>query len=426
MVCRRLLTLVLLVLCIAPSSASAQWTREVERAAERGWIGISFEPTRNRRGRVVGIVVTDVRRGSPAEEAGLREGDRILRVNDLDSPVRLVNLTEHLTIREGDPVRILVERQDRRREFRLRAAQWPTEVVTLEQVDDALEPDSMVESMYRAMESLKVRLVRRGEAGVRVTQTTRAPSSGTGDAQGSRVRVWQGGGSDDAWTVVSSGGSISVKAPFEFFVFRGEEHDSLRREMELLNRDIERLQERARIRNQELERATRVGQGRSVLRQDAELARLGRDLEEAAIRAQDIRTAMADAARQTAGFEYSVLEASRGPSPTPVVADRPEEFRPLTPYLLGRNRVAGAEIIDLRPELAAYFRGVESGVLVIDVAPRTPASISGIQPGDVITRMDRVAVRSVEDLRFGVSQANDTLPITLIRRGASIQVLLRR
>jgi hypothetical protein len=35
-------------------------------------------------------------------------------------------------------------------------------------------------------------------------------------------------------------------------------------------------------------------------------------------------------------------------------------------------------------------------------------------------------VRTVEDLRFGVSQAGATLPITLVRRGTEIQVLLRR
>jgi S1-C subfamily serine protease len=87
--------------------------------------------------------------------------------------------------------------------------------------------------------------------------------------------------------------------------------------------------------------------------------------------------------------------------------------------------VAGAEVVDLRPELGAYF-GVETGVLVVDVAPGTPAAIAGLLPGDVVTRIDRVGVRTVEDLRFGVAQAGDTLPLTLIRRGSSLQVLLRR
>ena len=421
---RASLVLVLLGLCAASTGLEAQWERERDRDRDRarGWIGISFEADRNRRGRVVGIVVTDVRRDSPAQEAGLREGDRILRVNDVDAPARLVNLTEHVRILEGDPVRILVQRDDRRREFRLRAARWPGELGAIEVADQRLEPDSMVESMYRAMESLKVRLVRRDQIDVRVTQGAARPPEGPPSA-GSGAVVWQGGGQGDTWTVVSSGGGVSVQAPFEFFVFRGEEHDSLRREMESLNREVARLQERVRIRSREIERASRVSRSAPV--EDAELGRLRRGLEEAALRAQSLRAAMADAARATAGFEYSVLDAPSGATRR-VAAERPDEFRPLTPYLLGRNRVAGAEVIDLRPELAAYFQGVENGVLVVDVAPRTPASISGIQPGDVITRMDRVTVRTVEDLRFGVSRASDTLPITLIRRGTSIQLLLRR
>jgi hypothetical protein len=278
--------------------------------------------------------------------------------------------------------------------------------------------------MYRAMESLRIRLVRQGEAEVRVLGrgTTRERETT------STTRVWQGDGQGGSWTIVSTDGRVSVQAPFEFFVFRGEEHDSLRREMETLNRDIALIQSRARERRTELDRAARARPTRSVVAQDEELGRLERALEDAAIRARKLRTAMADAARATAGFEYSVLDApgASGRSAPRVVEDRPDEFRPLTPYLLGRNRVAGAEVIDMPAELAAYFQGVENGVLVVDVAPRTPASLSGIQPGDVITRMDRVSVRSVEDLRFGISQANDTLPLTLIRRGSTVQVLLRR
>ena len=82
-------------------------------------------------------------------------------------------------------------------------------------------------------------------------------------------------------------------------------------------------------------------------------------------------------------------------------------------------------MIDLKPELAQYF-GVGRGVLVVDVAPGTPASMAGIVPGDVITRVDQVGVLSVEDLRFGVSMAGDSLPISLVRQGTSVQLLLPR
>ena len=101
------------------------------------------------------------------------------------------------------------------------------------------------------------------------------------------------------------------------------------------------------------------------------------------------------------------------------------EFRPLAPYLLGQNRSVGDEVIDLRPELAAYF-DVDGGVLVTDVPSQTPAADPGIRPGDVITRIDDVAVRSVQSLRLALSRADATIPLTLVRQGETRTVLLRR
>ena len=163
-------------------------------------------------------------------------------------------------------------------------------------------------------------------------------------------------------------------------------------------------------------------------------------LEEVTRESAALRTAMSEAARVTAGFDYTMpvwdantaAWASAGDAaPAWRAEDRPPEptepapFRPLTPYLLGSNRVAGAQVIDLRPELARYF-GVVGGVLIVDVAPGTPASMAGLLPGDVITRMDQVGVRSVEDLRFGVSRSGESLPLSLVRQGSSVEVLLSR
>lgn len=376
--------------------------------SDRGWIGISLDFSTDRGGRRTLVEISEVVPGSPADAAGLRVGDRVLSVNDLRRPSELQELAERLHLEPGDRVVMTVERSGRRREVRVRAGEWPRDFVGATRLTWSFEPDSMVETMVRAMDSLRVQLVQ--------GRTPGSPPGQGSSRQGIRV-------------VTSSGERATVQAPFEFFVFRSEEHDSLRQAMEDLNRDIEGLERRMSARGRELQRANgAVSQVR--LAQDAEFSRLQSEMEAAARRSATLRTAMADAARETAGFEYALPAA-------PTVDERQarrergqeravEEFRPLTPYLLGRNRVAGAEVIDLRPELAAYFQGVEAGVLVVDVAPRTPAAISGIVPGDVITRMDQVAVRSVDDLRFGVSRAGDTLPITLIRRGARIQVLLRR
>ena len=367
-----------------------------------GWIGISFEVATNRRGRVTEVLITEVNRGSPAEAAGLQIGDRLLAVNDLNGPDELRNLVQRLELRAGDRVRMLIERDGRHHEIRLRAAERPRAFVASQRLELSFEPDSMVETIVRAMDSLRIQLVEGRGQNLRVV---REPSSA-----GGRI------------TVVTSSGRRTVQAPFEFFVFRGEEHDSLRREMDDLNRAMADLEVRLAARAGELQRTLgAVSQVR--LAQDAEFGLMQVAMEAASRRSVALESAMADAARTTAGFQYSLVAPRNAAEPTRV-RPRTEAYRPLTPYVVGRNRVAGAEVIDLRPELAEYFR-TEGGVLVVDVAQGTPAAISGIVPGDVITRLDQVAVRSVEDFRFGVSRAGETLPITLIRQGTSIQVLLR-
>jgi hypothetical protein len=211
-----------------------------------------------------------------------------------------------------------------------------------------------------------------------------------------------------------------MSAPFEFFVFRGEQHDSLRQEMEALNRRISSLREQAA----RLEQRRSAGANRTEARAlDAQIEEMERSIQEVARQASELRAAMAEAARVSAGFQYRLDDEPdfAAPPGTP----EPQPFRPLTPYLLGSNRVAGAELVDVRPGLAEYFQ-VDAGVLVVDVAPGTPMAIAGIVPGDVIVRLDRVPVRSVDALRLGISRAGDTLPVTLIRRGASVEVLLRR
>jgi hypothetical protein len=226
----------------------------------------------------------------------------------------------------------------------------------------------------------------------------------------------------------------SVRAPFEFFVFRGEAHDSLLHEMRELNGLAGQLRARMEARERAIREQTRSADPLH-LAQDEELNRLSERLDEVQRRSSALSAAMAESARESAAREYAfevrapdpALPAS-APRVRASVAVAPEadaEFRPLTPYLLGRNRVAGAEVVDLKPELARYFE-VDGGVLVVDVAPRTPAALAGLVPGDVIVRIAQIGVRSVEDLRFGVSLAGDTLPIALIREGESLQVTLRR
>lgn len=384
-----------------------------ERAAEseRGWIGISFDVMSDRRGRIQEIVITDVSRGSPAERAGVRPGDRILTINELDEPHELADLSARLHLAPGDDVDMEFLRDGRRRHIHMEAADRPDGFLARSTVRLTLEADSMVETLYRAMDSLRVELVAERSGNVQV----RRIRSGSGDQ---RVTVIADGSGEVVQT------NRAVRAPFEFFIFRGESHDSLRREMAEVNRVAGELEEMLAQRERQLRR--RAGAStRLDFNQDYEFRQLSDALRQVEDRSSELEDAMARAARRTAGFDY-IAEPPDPTAPAAVRAvEEATEFRPLTPYLLGRNRVAGAEVIDLKPELAQYF-GVGRGVLVVDVATGTPASMAGIVPGDVITRIDQVGVRSVEDLRFGVSMAGDTLPISLIRQGASVQVLLRR
>jgi len=298
-------------------------------------------------------------------------------------------------LRVGEAVRIRIERDGRRHDVVVRAAERPDDLRSRTVVLQ-MDPDSMVEVMMRAMDSLRIHL----------TELRRDEQRGTEPTGSLRV--------------VRQDRQTSFNAPFEFFVFRGEEHDSLRRAMESLNRMSEGLRRQEQLRIQELRRVV----SGDVQDTDAELQNLRSELEGVARESAALRAAMSEAARVTAGFDYT-LPAVRA-APRPVNASGAvQEFRPLTPYLLGSNRVAGAQVIDLRPELAQYF-AVEGGVLIVDVSPGTPAAMAGLLPGDVIIRLDQVTVRSVEELRFGVSRSEEPLPLHLVRQGSTLEVVLSR
>lgn len=72
-----------------------------------------------------GAEVTEVTPGTPAEEAGLREGDLILAVDDeevtLESPL-VALITAH---EPGDTVALTVERNNREQEIKVELGEWP-------------------------------------------------------------------------------------------------------------------------------------------------------------------------------------------------------------------------------------------------------------------------------------------------------------
>ncbi len=90
----------------------------------------------------------------------------------------------------------------------------------------------------------------------------------------------------------------------------------------------------------------------------------------------------------------------------------------LEPLLAANPRLAGAEFLELTPELAEYFEGVKGGLLVLRVIPGTPAGRLGLRGGDVVVEANGRAVRSVEALRDAFQTAvEDSIRVRWVRKG---------
>ncbi|MDH3422300.1 MAG: PDZ domain-containing protein, partial [Gemmatimonadota bacterium] len=278
------IALVWLVLGSLAAPVSAQRNQR----GQQGWIGISIDirADEGRARREASVVIGEVRSGSPAAEAGLRAGDRLVAIGDLRGADDFRNLPERLRLSVGERVRIRIERDGRRRDVVVRAAERPGDLRS-RTVLLPMQPDSMVEVMMRAMDSLRVHLTE-----VRQNVQRDAETSG-------RLRV------------VRQDSQTSFGAPFEFFVFRGEQHDSLRRAMEDLNRTSDELRRQEQRRIQEL-RGVTARRG-NVQELDEELQNLRSELEGVTRQSARLRTAMSEAARVTAGFDYALPAAPQTP-----------------------------------------------------------------------------------------------------------------
>ena len=421
-------------LALMPASALAQRADARIETASRGWIGITFSvntQTGRNGARVTTVVITDLNSRGPAVAAGLRAGDVLLRINDVRDPDGFENINDRLPLHPGDPVHVVYLRNGQRHELDMtaadRAGPGSAPVLTLR-----FQPDSMVETAFRAMNSLRVRLVQSRGRSVRLVEAAGGATDAVVVGPGTRVvsvdPVAEPTRPDARW-LFPEPGEISrrwvtqeVQAPFAFFVFKGEQHDSLQREMDELNSSFRELRAREGERLRDLMRISGTLRGNE---NDNQLLRIRGTLEDLSRRSSRLRKAMEEAAVSTAGNRYAMSFSRRDVPETDPAREPRADFRPLAPYLLGQNRAAGAEVIDMRPELAEVFQ-VDGGVLVVDVPDGTPAAVAGIRPGDVITRIDDVAVRSVQGLRLALSRANATIPMTLVRRGESRTVLLRR
>lgn len=98
--------------------------------------------------------------------------------------------------------------------------------------------------------------------------------------------------------------------------------------------------------------------------------------------------------------------------------------RPLAPFLAGMSRVAGAELREMSPGLAAYFE-VDGGLLVTSVVEGTPAAAAGLQGGDVVVAADGTPVSTVRGLRQALGRSGPDTTLQVVRKGEPMEVRIR-
>lgn len=89
---------------------------------ERGWLGVSLEEDSQGRVRI-----TLVEKGSPAQEAGLRQGDIIRKINGREVVNGDFLAREIRNRRPGEEVNLEIERDGKRREIKVKLGAYPQE-----------------------------------------------------------------------------------------------------------------------------------------------------------------------------------------------------------------------------------------------------------------------------------------------------------
>lgn len=105
--------------------------------------------------------------------------------------------------------------------------------------------------------------------------------------------------------------------------------------------------------------------------------------------------------------------------PTIISDDKKVEIQP-------RFIIAGAELTDLNADFAAVLRIKDQGLLVLNVTPKSPAKQSGLKSGDVIIKVDKVAVTSVKELLTQIQKTPERrIALDIVRQGKIEKHVLR-
>jgi membrane-associated protease RseP (regulator of RpoE activity) len=112
------------------ASAQEVFVRTV--SPNSGYLGIRFDGMRvfSDDERSDRVVIREVSKGSPAEKAGLREGDAIIRINGL-SPANGKFAAVARTLTVGDTVKLRIKRDNQERDYTVIAAKRPDGYATM-------------------------------------------------------------------------------------------------------------------------------------------------------------------------------------------------------------------------------------------------------------------------------------------------------
>jgi len=310
-----------------------------------------------------GVHVTGVLPGGAADRAGIRAGDVVETINGMVlSETALMEFMGRL--HAGDSV-----------EFALRGAQGRRSVWAVADPDPrpanrplAIERTVTIDGDVSAL---------RGR-GSNVTASS---------SRGVTILLRSGANTDESFTYQMQSLDPDAGLPFEAFVVRTPETDSL---TALIFEVRERL-------------------GNVVAQTSPERVVLSRRL---------------------AALQSALAASSRAELRLPRNLPRDVRVRvsprvPLSPLTDERRLFfLGAELSSVNPELGAYF-GVEGGVLITSAQAETPAYEIGLRPGDVITAVRGSPVNDVSDLHDEVRAGTANATLTVVRSGGTVRLRVR-
>ena len=145
-----------MLVLIAATAGQAQVIRR--GASPTGYLGIRFDEivTRGDGGNSDRIIVREVSKDSPAEKAGVKTDDEIVRINGLSTANGKFSALAR-TLSEGDTVTLTVKRDGKQRQFTLIAAKRPDRLAYFDR-EIIIAPDSVRRLMRLYLDSARVRL----------------------------------------------------------------------------------------------------------------------------------------------------------------------------------------------------------------------------------------------------------------------------